>query len=316
MSRKGKGAAFYLLLVGFGFVLMRSRDAYVAPRGLVDKLGLRRSSPKVPRRATESPSPVLASGKLLHAMLKVRDVNASIAFYKACGMRVLSYSEYPNGRATAFVGFGKYRDAEHFALELSAAPRKPDEAQSPIDVGNSFQYMSLADLNVSTVLESHGKLSPWSTYYEPFLDDPDGYTVKPQRTCVPGDRFQSFWLCVSDLAASKAFYCGTLGMVADEQKDGDDTRTHCVLRFGNACDGGAPVSLGLVEGTSGLEAGDGFDHLALAAADVRAAAEALTAAGADVFLPPTVMFGINITGARDPDGHSIYFVEEAGFRAR
>eukprot|EP00929_Paragymnodinium_shiwhaense_P096883 TRINITY_DN58611_c0_g1_i1.p1 TRINITY_DN58611_c0_g1~~TRINITY_DN58611_c0_g1_i1.p1 ORF type:complete len:323 (+),score=19.50 TRINITY_DN58611_c0_g1_i1:73-1041(+) len=265
-------------------------------------------------RAGSTVPDVMSGNKLLHAQMSIRDVNKSIAFYKACGMRVLAYNEYPNGQATAFVGFGEYRDTEHFALELTAPSPKSERAKRPVDVGNGFQYMCFANMNVSAALASHGELSPWSTYYEQLVDDPTGYTVKPEKGDGPGDPFRTFCLSVSDLAVSKHFYCDYLGMMDQAPEGLDDTRLNCAMRYANKCREGKTVSLGLVEGQ--VQRGDGFDHLAISTMDVHAAAAALQSKGVDVFLPPTVMFGINITGVRDPDGYSVYLVEESGYLKR
>merc|ERR1719331_3083379 len=49
------------------------------------------------RHAHDDSADVMAANRLLHAQMSVRDINASIAFYKALGMGVLSYSERSNG---------------------------------------------------------------------------------------------------------------------------------------------------------------------------------------------------------------------------
>ena len=50
--------------------------------------------------------------RLLHVMLRVVDLERSIAFYtEVLGMRLLRRSEYPQGRFTlAFVGYGEEKD--------------------------------------------------------------------------------------------------------------------------------------------------------------------------------------------------------------
>merc|ERR1712086_228599 len=74
-----------------------------------------------------------------------------------------------------------------------------------------------------------------------------------------------------------------------------------------------PAALKLVsEGNAPVSIGKGFDHLVMSTPDVKLAAKSLEAAGVKVTLPPTVMFGMNITGTKDPDGYSIFLVEEAG----
>ena len=60
-----------------------------------------------------------ASMRLLHTMLRVGDLERSLAFYTdVLGMRLLRRKDYPGGRFTlAFVGYGDERD--HTVLELT-----------------------------------------------------------------------------------------------------------------------------------------------------------------------------------------------------
>lgn len=53
--------------------------------------------------------------KLLHAMIKVPSVPKAVAFWEERGATVLNKA----GKGSCFVGYGKYRDAKFFALELS-----------------------------------------------------------------------------------------------------------------------------------------------------------------------------------------------------
>ena len=57
--------------------------------------------------------------RLLHTMLRVGDLERSIAFYtEVLGMRLLRRKEYPGGRFTlAFVGYGDESDST--VLELT-----------------------------------------------------------------------------------------------------------------------------------------------------------------------------------------------------
>lgn len=242
-------------------------------------------------------------------MLHVRDVNASLAFYEACGMRRLSYAERPSGAATSFVGFGEYRDAENFALELAAPSPKSKEGKAPVDLGSGFQYMAFGDLDTSALPACSGDSS---------VKDPDGYTVSSQAMDGPGDRFRCLAIRVADLDAAKRFYCDALGMLEQTGEETESAGRCCWLRYRAGGGDGTPVALALVERSQGepVEHGNGFDHLAVSTPDVHAAAAALQSAGADVFLPPTVMFGINISGVKDPDGYAIYLTEEEGFRRR
>ena len=59
--------------------------------------------------------------RILHTMLRVGDLDRSLAFYtEVLGMQQLRRQDYPGGRFTlAFVGFGP--ESEEAALELASA---------------------------------------------------------------------------------------------------------------------------------------------------------------------------------------------------
>lgn len=265
----------------------------------------------------------MASGHMLHAMLHVRDANASIDFYRGCGMQVLSFAQRPNGAATVFMGFGSSRDVKHFALELSAASPKSKRGQEPIELGDGFQHMVF------------GRAQGFAS--DQALVDPDGYMVRESASVDCGDTFCDFCLRVSDLDASVQFYTSTLGMVAQPLETASAVKPGarcCSMRYStDADDSFLPMSLTLIQegpdpitlrdllltdiepqGGRKITVGSGFDHFVISTPDVQAAAKTLVAAGVEITLPPTVMFGMNITGIRDLDGYSIYFVEEEGFR--
>jgi lactoylglutathione lyase len=52
---------------------------------------------------------IIAAMRLLHTMLRVGDLERSLAFYtEVLGMRLLRRKDYPSGRFTlAFVGYGE-----------------------------------------------------------------------------------------------------------------------------------------------------------------------------------------------------------------
>ena len=57
--------------------------------------------------------------RILHTMLRVGDLERSIAFYRdVLGMQLLSRKDYPEGKFTlAFLGYGK--NPEHAEIELT-----------------------------------------------------------------------------------------------------------------------------------------------------------------------------------------------------
>eukprot|EP00438_Fugacium_kawagutii_P036088 Skav218069 [mRNA] locus=scaffold1832:103838:104416:+ [translate_table: standard] len=186
-----------------------------------------------------------------------------------------------------------------FALEL-AAPKRPKEAndeakRTKIDVG------SFRGITVTQPAPEVGELK-----------DPDGYPIEilPEKD---GD-IVALSLETSDLDASTAFYTQKLGMsVAKGPPLSTSATETCFLKYSS----GPQTLLCLRQSGVPLDAGSlgtGFDHLVISTADVEAAAEQLQEQGVKIALPPTVMFGLKITGIVDDDGYKIYLVDEAGFQ--
>ena len=117
---------------------------------------------------------------MLHAMLHVQDMEKSLDFYRGLGMELLSCNRRSNGMATAFVGFGKLRDMEHFALELS----KPKDPAPPVDMG-SFKGLLLSGADRQ-------------------LSDPDGYAIRFQES--EARQVLAVQLLTTDLESSLEFY--------------------------------------------------------------------------------------------------------------
>lgn len=254
-----------------------------------------RTQPKVSRAAGK---------RMLHAMLHVQDIDESLRFYEDLGMNVLSCNRRSNGAATAFVGFGKLRDMASFALELSA-PKRPKVAGDEGNPRMNGKEIDIGSFRGITVTQ------PQSEFGE--LKDPDGYPIEilpeKERDIV------ALSLETSDLDASTAFYTQKLGMSVAKGPPprGTSVTKTCFLKYAS----GPQTFLCLRQSGVPLDAdslGTGFDHLVISTADVEAAAEQLEEKGVKIVLPPTVMFGLNITGVVDDDGYKIYLVDEAGFQ--
>ena len=234
-----------------------------------------------------------AGNRMLHAMLHVKDIDESLNFYQDLGMKVLSCNRRPDGAATAFVGFGTLRDMENFALELSAQKRSEKE-NAGINLG-SFQGLTVSQLEAP---DSDSRT------------DPDGYPIQirqQKQAAILG-------LCLNtrDLKASTTLYTQKLGMSVVEGPAGGESvgKDACYLKYPS----GAETYLCLRQSEVPIELGTGFDHLVIATADVEAAAEQLQQKGVKIALPPTVMFGLKITGVVDDDGYKIYLVDESDFQ--
>ena len=77
--------------------------------------------------------------RLLHTMIRVGDLDRSIAFYTGIlGMKVLRRKDYPDGKFTlAFVGYGD--ESDHTVIELTH-----NWETSSYEIGNGFGHLAVA----------------------------------------------------------------------------------------------------------------------------------------------------------------------------
>ena len=121
--------------------------------------------------------------RILHTMLRVGDLDRSIAFYtEALGMKLLRRNDYPEGRFTlAFVGYGEESDTA--VLELTHNWDTP-----AYELGNGFGHVALAVPDAyaagDALRQRGGKAVPeagpmkhGSTVIA-FVEDPDGYKIE------------------------------------------------------------------------------------------------------------------------------------------
>ena len=121
--------------------------------------------------------------RLLHTMLRVGDLDRSLAFYtEVLGMRLLRRSDYPEGRFTlAFVGYQDERDGA--VIELT---HNWDTAQ--YDLGNAFGHLAIAVPDAAAACEAirarggrvvreAGPMKHGTTVIA-FAEDPDGYRIE------------------------------------------------------------------------------------------------------------------------------------------
>jgi len=121
--------------------------------------------------------------RLLHTMLRVGNLDKSIAFYtQVLGMRLLRRDDFPDGRFTlAFVGYGE--EAHHTVIELT---HNWDTTQ--YDPGNGFGHIALEVEDVyqacAMIKQRGGKIireaGPMlhGTRILAFAEDPDGYKIE------------------------------------------------------------------------------------------------------------------------------------------
>jgi lactoylglutathione lyase len=121
--------------------------------------------------------------RLLHTMLRVGDLDRSLAFYTdVLGMRLLRRKDYPSGRFTlAFVGYGDER--EHAVLELTH-----NWDTDRYDLGDGFGHLALGVDDIHAVCDAirakggrvvrePGPMKHGTTVIA-FVEDPDGYKVE------------------------------------------------------------------------------------------------------------------------------------------
>ena len=134
--------------------------------------------------ATSTVSAHRPNHRVMHTMIRVKDLDASLDFYtRLLGMRVLRRKDYPEGRFTlAFVGYGA--EVDHAVVELT----HNWDQDKPYDIGNGYGHVAIAVddlLATCDALKAQGaKLirepGPMKndTLHLAFLQDPDGYKIE------------------------------------------------------------------------------------------------------------------------------------------
>ena len=121
--------------------------------------------------------------RLLHTMLRVGDLEKSVAFYTdVLGMQLLRRKDYPSGRFTlAFLGYGD--EKEHTLLELTH-----NWDTDRYDLGDGYGHIALGVQDIQAtcagiadrggrLVREPGPMKHGSTVIA-FLEDPDGYKVE------------------------------------------------------------------------------------------------------------------------------------------
>ena len=121
--------------------------------------------------------------RILHTMLRVTDLERSLAFYTGVlGMRLLRRTDYPEGKFTlAFVGYGD--EAGNAVIELTH-----NWGVEKYELGNAFGHLAIevadayaACANIKQrggrVVREAGPMKHGSTVIA-FVEDPDGYKIE------------------------------------------------------------------------------------------------------------------------------------------
>ncbi len=125
--------------------------------------------------------------RLLHTMLRVKNLDRSISFYcDQLEMKLLRKKDYPGGEFTlAFVGYGD--ESENAVLELTYNWGKEDyilgDAYGHIAIGVDDIYATCAGIKAQggNVTREPGPMKHGTTVIA-FVEDPDGYKVELIQT--------------------------------------------------------------------------------------------------------------------------------------
>jgi lactoylglutathione lyase len=122
--------------------------------------------------------------RLLHTMIRVRDLGASLDFYtNKIGMKLLRKRDYPTGKFTlAFVGYGD--EADSTVIELT---HNWDQAE-PYNLGSAFGHLAVGVPDVYKTCERlaaagvkiprpAGPMAHGGSVIA-FIEDPDGYRIE------------------------------------------------------------------------------------------------------------------------------------------
>ncbi len=134
--------------------------------------------------SADAETSLLESGRLLHTMIRVRDLDRSIDFYtRLLGMQVLRRKDYPGGKFTlAFVGYGD--EADNAVIELTYNW----DQKEPYELGTGFGHLAIGVPDIYAAcerLEQEGVSIPrppgpmkHGGSVIAFIEDPDGYKIE------------------------------------------------------------------------------------------------------------------------------------------
>ncbi len=134
--------------------------------------------------SAETESPLLEGGRLLHTMIRVRDLEKSIDFYtRLLGMKILRRRDYPGGEFTlAFVGYGN--ESDNTVIELTYNW----DQKEPYELGTGFGHLAIGVPDIYRAcerLEQEGVSIPrppgpmkHGGSVIAFIEDPDGYKIE------------------------------------------------------------------------------------------------------------------------------------------
>lgn len=130
----------------------------------------------------------MQGSRLLHTMIRVRDLKKSLEFYSGLlGMKILRQRDVPAGKySLAFVGYGEERDASVIELTYNW------DRDQPYDLGSGFGHLAIGVKDIYGVCEKlkqagvkitrpPGPVQHGTTVIA-FIEDPDAYKIELIQT--------------------------------------------------------------------------------------------------------------------------------------
>jgi len=121
--------------------------------------------------------------RILHTMIRVGDLERSVAFYtQVLGMKLLRRSDYPGGRFTnAFVGYDDESRAAVLELthnwDIKAYDLGSGFGHIAIEVDDAYQACEAVRKQGGKVTREAGPMKHGTTVIA-FVEDPDGYKIE------------------------------------------------------------------------------------------------------------------------------------------
>ena len=121
--------------------------------------------------------------RILHTMLRVVDLEKSLAFYtEIIGMKLLRRSDYPDGKFTlAFVGYGSEADGAVIELTHNWGVEKYELGNAfghiAIEVADAYKACAEIKQRGGKVAREAGAMKHGNTVIA-FVEDPDGYKIE------------------------------------------------------------------------------------------------------------------------------------------
>jgi len=121
--------------------------------------------------------------RILHTMLRVGDLDKSIAFYTdVLGMKLLRRNDYPGGKFTlAFVGFQDEADGAVLELTYNWGVESYDLGNAyghiAIEVEDAYNACDMVRERGGKIISEAGPMKHGTTILA-FVEDPDGYKIE------------------------------------------------------------------------------------------------------------------------------------------